>query len=46
MINRTDAVQTSTNTTLAPTAREWVWPIPQAEIDANPNIKAQQSPGY
>ncbi len=46
MINRTDAVQTSTKTTLAPTAREWVWPIPQAEIDANPNIKAQQSPGY
>ncbi len=24
----------------------WVWPIPQAEIDANPQIKDQQNPGY
>ncbi len=24
----------------------WVWPIPQAEIDANPQIKNQQNPGY
>ena len=24
----------------------WVWPIPQAEIDANPQIKNQQNPQY
>ena len=24
----------------------FVWPIPQAEIDANPQIKDQQNPGY
>ncbi len=30
--------------TLSSTAREWAFPIPQKEIDANPNI--QQNPGY
>lgn len=29
---------------LDPTAREWVWPIPQTEILANPNV--QQTNGY
>ena len=24
----------------------WLWPIPQAEIDANPQIKNQQNPGF
>lgn len=24
----------------------WQWPIPQAEIDSNPQIKDQQNPGY
>lgn len=24
----------------------WLWPIPQEEILANPNIKTQQNPGY
>lgn len=24
----------------------WVWPIPQAEIDANPQIREQQNPEY
>lgn len=24
----------------------WLWPIPQSEIDANPQIKEQQNPGY
>lgn len=24
----------------------WLWPIPQQEIDANPQIKNQQNPGY
>lgn len=31
--------------TLGSTAREWTWPIPQPEIDANPNI-LPQNPGY
>ena len=43
-INRVDRTLTSTRAILAPTAREWVWPIPQGEIDANANM--QQSPGY
>lgn len=30
--------------TLSPTAREWAFPVPQKEIDANPNI--QQNTGY
>ena len=25
---------------------QWLWPIPQEEIDANPQIKGQQNPGY
>jgi len=45
-ITRTDIAVSSTKPTLSPTAREWVWPIPQGEIDANPNISTQQSPGY
>ena len=24
----------------------WLWAIPQREIDANPQIKGQQNPGY
>jgi starch-binding outer membrane protein, SusD/RagB family len=31
--------------TLGPTDREWTWPIPQPEIDANANI-LPQNPGY
>jgi hypothetical protein len=31
--------------TLDPAAREWTWPIPQPEVDANPNI-LPQNPGY
>ncbi len=46
MLSRTDAVLASAKLTLAPTAREWVWPVPQVEIDANANIKSQQSPGF
>lgn len=45
-ITRADRSLNSTRMTLAATAREWVWPIPQGEIDANTNIKDQQSPGY
>ncbi len=25
---------------------QWLWPIPKSEIDANPQIKKQQNPGY
>ena len=25
---------------------QWLWPIPQDELDANPQIKGQQNPGY
>jgi len=31
--------------TLDPSNRSWTWPIPQPEIDANPNI-LPQNPGY
>lgn len=31
--------------TLTPDRREWTWPIPRPEIDANPNIMPQ-NPGY
>ena len=31
--------------TLDPSSRAWTWPIPQPEIDANPNI-LPQNPGY
>ncbi|HHV02394.1 MAG: RagB/SusD family nutrient uptake outer membrane protein [Bacteroidales bacterium] len=24
----------------------WLWPVPQAEIDSNPQIRGQQNPGY
>jgi hypothetical protein len=24
----------------------WLWPVPQAEIDSNPQIAEQQNPGY
>lgn len=39
----------STNTELlSRTASDpfWLWPIPQAEIDSNPQIRTQQNPGY
>ncbi|MFD2247040.1 RagB/SusD family nutrient uptake outer membrane protein [Pontibacter ruber] len=44
-IERTDCGSAS-QCTLAPDHKAWVWPIPQGEIIANPNIAAQQSPGY
>jgi starch-binding outer membrane protein, SusD/RagB family len=45
-IVRQNCVAPVTNCTLEPSAREWAWPIPQAEIDANPTIEGQQTPGY
>lgn len=38
-IDRGTISSPTTASVLANTRREWVWPIPQAEIDANPNIK-------
>ncbi len=43
-INRGAITAPTTQSTLVQTRREWVWPIPQGEIDANPNMK--QNPGY
>lgn len=46
-IVRADCELESTTCELGPDAREWVWPIPQVEIDTNPNINQdQQTPGY
>ena len=43
---RTDCGTIARDCAIAPTDREWVWPIPQGEIDANANIKSQQTAGY
>jgi len=45
-IDRSDVTLTSTIQTLEPVAREWAWPIPQGELDANPNMSEQQTTGY
>jgi hypothetical protein len=47
-INRvaTDNYVTGTPLTLGPAAREWEWPIPTPEINANENIRSQQNPGF
>jgi hypothetical protein len=42
VINRANC---SSFCTLGPADREWTWPIPQPEIDANANI-LPQNPGY
>lgn len=34
------------NQEVAADDHQWVWPIPQDEIEANPQIKGQQNPGY
>ncbi len=43
-IDRGTVTLPTTQSVLTNTRREWVWPIPQAEIDANSNIK--QNPEY
>lgn len=43
-INRGTIAAPTTQATLAPSSPKWVWPIPQGERDANPNI--QQNTGY
>ncbi|WP_210463952.1 RagB/SusD family nutrient uptake outer membrane protein [Rufibacter roseolus] len=45
-IDREDITLNFTAAQLDPNAREWTWPIPQVEIDANPNISGQQTTGY
>lgn len=45
-IVRTERALNSTSLILAPASKYWVWPIPQGEIDANPTIKPQQTPGW
>lgn len=42
-VDRTNC--TGSYCTLASNRREWTWPIPRPEIDANPNI-GPQNPGY
>jgi starch-binding outer membrane protein, SusD/RagB family len=44
VIDRGTIASPTTQAQLASTRREWVWPIPQGERDANPNI--QQNNGY
>ncbi|MBX9782295.1 MAG: RagB/SusD family nutrient uptake outer membrane protein [Chitinophagaceae bacterium] len=43
-IDRVSITSPTTSILLAPGRREWVWPIPQGERDANSNI--QQNTGY
>lgn len=31
---------------IAADSYQWLWPIPQSEIDANPQIRDEQNPGY
>lgn len=44
VIDRGTVSTPTTQSQLLANRREWVWPIPQGERDANPNM--QQSPGY
>lgn len=46
IVARTERALNSTVLNLAATAKEWNWPIPQGEIDANLTIKPQQTPGW
>ncbi len=43
-IDRGTIAAPTTQATLASTRREWAWPIPQGELDANSNMK--QNTGY
>lgn len=46
VVARTERALTSTILNLGAVARQWNWPIPQAEIDANLTISTQQTPGW
>jgi hypothetical protein len=39
-------VKAGANMTYLADDHRFTWPIPTAEIDANPNIKGQQNAGY
>jgi hypothetical protein len=43
-INRGEIAAPTTQSVLASNSRSWVWPIPQSERDANPNMS--QNSGY
>jgi hypothetical protein len=43
-IDRGTVASPTTQSVLASSRREWAWPIPQGEMDANPNMR--QNPGY
>jgi starch-binding outer membrane protein, SusD/RagB family len=43
-INRGTVTAPTTQSVLAPTRKEWIWPIPTGELDANPNMA--QNTGY
>lgn len=46
-IQNSDVVfQRGTDLSIAADDYRWLWPIPQAEIDSNPQVKPQQNPGY
>ena len=45
-INRAEVDAAGARANLEPSNRAWTWPIPQGEIDANPNMAGQQTPGY
>ncbi len=46
IVARTERALTSTVLNLDAASRYWTWPIPQPEIDANPQIAGQQTPGW
>jgi hypothetical protein len=41
-----DCLAPTTQCQLPSTSHRWVWPIPQTELDANPNMAGQQNPNY
>lgn len=41
-----DCAAPATACELAASSHRWVWPIPQAELNANPSIRGQQNPNY
>jgi len=45
-VQREDCGPSATSCALEPNAREWAWPVPQSEINANVNISGQQTSGY
>lgn len=46
MQNSDVTTEKGTDLSVAADDYRWLWPIPQAEIDSNPQVKPQQNPGY